>query len=146
IQEKNYNILRSAIENIEGVQMRTVPMGGVENYSFLSFFMPDAQSAKEVHGKLGENGVDGCFYWFDNNWHYIKKWDHLKDLKSLGKLPEELRQSLPDYNQMDTSQSDHWLGRTISVLIKLGWNVEEVKERAKRMVDTINSVSVEVTG
>ena len=108
--------------------------------------MPDEESAREVHKKLAENGVDGCFYWFDNNWHYIKKWDHLKDLKSLGKLPEELRQGLPDYNQMDTSQSDHWLGRTISVLIKLGWSEQEVNERAKRMVDTINSVTIEVAG
>src|SRR5690606_23319631 len=144
IQEKNYSVLRSAIENLPGVVMRTVTDQGVENYSFLNFFMPDEGMAREVHRKLGENGVDGCFYWFDNNWHYIKKWDHLKDLKSLGKLPEELRQGLPDYHTMDTSQSDHWLGRTISVLIKLGWSEQEVNDRAKRMVDTINSVTVEV--
>lgn len=144
IQEKNYSTIRSAIENIPGVQMRTVPEKGVENYSFLSFFMPDEQTARAVHKKLGENGVDGCFYWFDNNWHYIKKWHHLKDLKSLGKLPEELRNGLPDYNTMDTSQSDHWLGRTISVLIKLGWSEQEVQDRAKKMADTISSVTAQV--
>lgn len=144
IQEKNYSTIRSAIENIPGVQMRTVPEKGVENYSFLSFFMPDEQTARVVHKKLGESGVDGCFYWFDNNWHYIKKWHHLKDLKSLGKLPEELRNGLPDYNTMDTSQSDHWLGRTISVLIKLGWSEQEVQDRAKKMADTISSITAQV--
>ncbi|WP_417360527.1 DegT/DnrJ/EryC1/StrS family aminotransferase [Galbibacter sp.] len=144
IQKKNYSVLRSSIENLPGVQIRTVPDKGVENYSFLSFFMPDEDAARGVHKKLGENGVDGCFYWFDNNWHYIKKWDHLKDLKSLGKLPEELRRGLPDYHQMDTSQSDHWLGRTISVLIKLGWSEQEVEDRAKRMADTIKSITAEL--
>ena len=144
IQEKNYSTIRSAIENIPGVQMRTVPEKGVENYSFLSFFMPDEQTARVVHKKLGENGVDGCFYWFDNIWHYIKKWHHSKDLRSLGKLPEELRNGLPDYNTMDTSQSDHWLGRTISVLIKLGWSEQEVQDRAKKMADTISSITAQV--
>lgn len=144
IQEKNYTTLRSAIEDLPGVQLRTVPAGGVENYSFLSFFMPDERSARELHQKLGENGVDGCFYWFDNNWHYIKKWDHLKDLKSLGKLPEELIKGLQDYNQMDTSQSDHWLGRNVSVLIKLGWSEQEVQERAQKMAASINSVTAGV--
>ncbi|MDG3582270.1 DegT/DnrJ/EryC1/StrS family aminotransferase [Galbibacter pacificus] len=142
IQKKNYTVLRKAIENIPGVSMRRVPDGGEENYSFLSFFMPDEATTREVHKALSENGVDGCFYWFDNNWHYIKKWDHLKDLKSLGKLPEEVINGLPDYHSQDFGQSDHWLGRTISVLIKLSWTEEEVKARAQKMKSVLNACCV----
>ncbi|MCM5663617.1 DegT/DnrJ/EryC1/StrS family aminotransferase [Galbibacter mesophilus] len=140
IQKKNYTILRNAIENVEGVTMRKVPEGGVENYSFLTFFMPDEATARTTQKELVANGVDGCFYWFDNNWHYIKKWDHLKDLKSLGKLPEEVKNGLPDYHKADFSQSDKWLGRSISVLIKLSWTEEEVKQRAERMKNVLESV------
>ncbi|WP_335965384.1 DegT/DnrJ/EryC1/StrS family aminotransferase [Galbibacter sp. PAP.153] len=142
IQKKNYTVLRKAIENIPGVSMRRVPDGGEENYSFLSFFMPDEATTREVHKALGENEVDGCFYWFDNNWHYIKKWDHLKDLKSLGKLPEEVINGLPDYHSQDFGQSDHWLGRTISVLIKLSWTEEETKARAQKIKSVLNACCV----
>jgi len=28
----------------------------------------------------------GNFYWFEHNWHYIRKWDHLTTEKTLNKL------------------------------------------------------------
>ncbi|MEJ4089287.1 DegT/DnrJ/EryC1/StrS family aminotransferase [Galbibacter orientalis] len=143
IQKKNYTVLREAIETISGITMRTVPDGGEENYSFLSFFMNDEETARATQKELVANGVDGCFYWFDNNWHYIKKWEHLKDLKSLGKLPEEVIKGLPDYNSQDFSQSDQWLGRNISVLIKLSWTDEEVNERAQKMKQVLSGVLLE---
>ncbi|WP_224483095.1 DegT/DnrJ/EryC1/StrS family aminotransferase [Robertkochia aurantiaca] len=137
IQKRNYTVLREALEGLPQVIFRRVPEEGEENYSFLNFFMPDEDKARRAHKALSENGVDGCFYWFDNNWHYINKWDHLKDLKSLGKLPAEINQQLPDYHKQDFSVSHHWMGRTISVLIKLGWTEEEVKVRAKKMVEVL---------
>ena len=140
IQKKNYTILREAISNISEVSFRRVPDGGVENYSFLSFFLPDEESARSSHKALSESGVDGCFYWFDNNWHYIKQWKHLKERKSLGKLSEEIMEQMQDLAHDDFSQSDSWVGRNISVLIKLNWTEEEVKNRASKMVETINSV------
>ena len=145
IQKKNYTILREALSNIPEVSFRRVPDGGVENYSFLSFFLPDEESARNTHKALSESGVDGCFYWFDNNWHYIKQWTHLKDRKSLGKLPEEIVEQMPDYNHDDFSQSDTWVGRNISVLIKLSWSEGEVKNRASKMVEAISSVIEKVT-
>ena len=61
IQKKHYTILKSAIATIDGVTFRKVPTGGVENYSFLSFFLPSSEIAKKVHIALGENGLDACF-------------------------------------------------------------------------------------
>lgn len=136
-QKKHYSIIREELSTIPEVMFRTVPKGGEENHSFLSFFLPNEDITRKTQKALGEAGVDGCFYWFDNNWHYIKKWDHLKDLKSLGKLPQEVINQLPDYNNTDFSKSDHWMGRTISVLIKLSWTEEEVKARAKKMKEVI---------
>lgn len=139
IQKRNYTILREALSDIPEVVFRTVPEGGEENYSFLNFFMPSGELAQIVHQELIEAGVDGCFYWFDNNWHYYKKWEHLTELKSLGKLPKDVVESLPDYSKADFSESDQWMSRNISCLIKLGWREAEVKARAKQMAEAIRA-------
>ncbi|WP_306013025.1 MULTISPECIES: DegT/DnrJ/EryC1/StrS aminotransferase family protein [unclassified Allomuricauda] len=139
IQKRNYTLLREALSQIPEVVFRTVPEGGEENYSFLNFFMPSGELAQIAHQELIEAGVDGCFYWFDNNWHYYRKWEHLTDRKSLGKLPQDVVESLPDYSKADFSESDQWMSRNISCLIKLGWTEEEVKIRAKQMVGAIKA-------
>ncbi|MBQ4915435.1 DegT/DnrJ/EryC1/StrS family aminotransferase [Maribacter sp. MMG018] len=140
IQKRHYDILRNSLEEIEGVTFRRVPDNGVENYSFLSFFLPTGDLARKTHASLVDGGVDACFYWFDNNWHYYKKWEHLTNLKSLGKLPEEVKNRLPDYSTSDFSRSDQWIERTISCLIKLSWTEEEVKARALKMKEIISGL------
>lgn len=140
IQKKNYSVLRKALEGINGVAFRRVPEGGEESYAFLNFFMPDAGTAQKTHKALTSNGIDGCFYWYHNNWHYYRKWDHLTQLKSLGKLPQAVDDQHRDYDKADFSKSDHWVGRTISCLIKLGWTDEEVKSRALRMKEIIGAI------
>jgi 8-amino-3,8-dideoxy-alpha-D-manno-octulosonate transaminase len=137
IQKKNYSILQEALEDISEITFRKVPEGGVQNYSFMSFFMPTEHLAKKAHAALSQAGIDGCFYWYDNNWHYYRKWEHLTDRKSLGKLPQEVLDGLQDFTKTDFSQSDHWVGRNISCLIKLAWTEEEVVERARKMTEVI---------
>ncbi|WP_299799318.1 DegT/DnrJ/EryC1/StrS family aminotransferase [uncultured Maribacter sp.] len=137
IQKKNYTVLRDALSPLSNITFRKVPKGGVENYSFISIFLPTTELAKKAHTALGEAGVDSCFYWFDNNWHYYKKWEHLTHKRSLGKLPQEVMNQLPDYSQSDFSKSDAWIGRTISCLVKLSWTDEQVVERATKMKEVL---------
>ncbi|ASV28749.1 DegT/DnrJ/EryC1/StrS family aminotransferase [Maribacter cobaltidurans] len=140
IQEKNYNILFDALKNIDGVTFRRIPKGGIQNYSFLNFFLPTEDLTRRAHQAFGDGGVDACFYWYDNNWHYYRKWEHLTNLTSLGKLPNEVQKNLPDYSKSDFSASDKWISRTISCLIKLSWTETEVQERAKKMATIIKEV------
>lgn len=140
IQKENYLRFCEALETVEGVTFRKVPEGGVENYSFLSFFLPTEEIAQEAHKALSEAGVDGCFYWYTNNWHYINGWGHLKNMKSLGKLPKEVKEQMQDLNNTDFSKSDAIMGRTISILVKIGWSDKEVKERAAKIKDAVASV------
>lgn len=140
IQKRHYTVIRTALEKVEGVTFRRVPETGVENYSFINFFLPTPELAEKVHKALGENGVDACFYWFKNNWHYINGWEHLRNLKSIGKLPQEVRTQMQDLNNTDFSQSDAIMGRTISSLVKLSWTEEQVQERAQKMAAAIQSV------
>ncbi|MEO0556456.1 MAG: L-glutamine--2-deoxy-scyllo-inosose aminotransferase KanB, partial [Bacteroidota bacterium] len=96
--------------------------------------------AKNVHKALTDEGIDACFYWYDNNWHYHRKWEHLKDLESLGRFPKEVYDQLPTYAEGNFVQSDYWVGRNISALIKLSWSVEEVRQRAKTMVRIVQEM------
>jgi 8-amino-3,8-dideoxy-alpha-D-manno-octulosonate transaminase len=84
--------------------------------------------------KLSESGVDGCFYWYDNNWHYIRKWDHLKKLRSASRLPITLAYPSPDYSAVDLPQSDQIISRTISMQIKLSWSKDDLDNRLDKMV------------
>jgi 8-amino-3,8-dideoxy-alpha-D-manno-octulosonate transaminase len=140
IQKKYHSILKEGLQGIAGVSFRRVPETGMENYSFLTFFLPDEEAAAKVNKALSEAGLDNCFYWYDNNWHYHKKWEHLKNAQSLGPLPEEIKNSLQSLDQRDFSRSDHWMGRTISCLVKLGWTEEEVCRRAETMAAVIKKV------
>lgn len=137
IQKEHYNVIKSELNKLPEVTFRKVPEGGVENYSFLSFFLPTEAAARNVAAQLKDNGVDGCFYWFDNNWHYVRQWHHLKEQKSLGSLSHQVLQQMPDYTTADFSASDAVLGRNISVLIKLSWSKEEVLQRAKNIRSVI---------
>ena len=98
-----------------------------------------AELTQKAHKALANAGVDACFYWFTNNWHYINGWEHLRNLKSLGKLSAEVRSQMQDLNNTDFSKSDAIMGRTISSLIKIGWTPKQVKERAEAMKSAILS-------
>ena len=126
LQKKHYSILRHALEPIDGVTFRTVPVGGVESYAFLNFFLDDLETARGVIQSFKANGVDACFHYYDNNWHYIRKWEHLKDKKSLYPLSQELKNGLNDLKDKDFSKSDHFIGRNISCLIKLSWTEKKL--------------------
>ncbi|MEM5565201.1 DegT/DnrJ/EryC1/StrS family aminotransferase [Psychroserpens sp. AS72] len=139
IQKKHYTILREALEVIPEVTFRRVPKGGEESYAFLNFFLPDLEISRKVIQAFKENGVDVCWNYFDNNWHYVRKWNHLKDQKSLFPLSSEVKQGLENIKNTAYDQSDHFIGRNISCLIKMSWTEEEVKTRASKMVSIINS-------
>ncbi|MBR9846052.1 MAG: DegT/DnrJ/EryC1/StrS family aminotransferase [Algicola sp.] len=140
IQKKNYTILHDALSEIPDVTFRKVPEGGEESYAFLNFFLPDLESARMVAESFKTNGIHACWNYFDNNWHYIRKWHHLKDAKSLYPLSSEIKEALKQLQTKDFSQSDHFIGRNMSCLIKLSWTDEEVRERANMMVKAITSV------
>jgi len=139
IQKRNYTILREAISSIPGVSFRTVPKGGEESYAFLNFFLPSLEIARKTSKAFKTNGVDVCWNYFDNNWHYVREWHHLKDAKSLYPLSSEIKGELAKLKTKDFSQSDHYISRNISCLIKLSWTEDEVRSRASKMVEAIKT-------
>jgi len=137
IQKKHYSIIRDALSQIPEVTFRTVPEGGEESYAFLNFFLPDIETARKTINAFGDNGVDVCWNYYDNNWHYIRKWDHLKDLKSLFPISKEVKEGLAYLQTKIFEQSDSYIARNISCLIKMSWTEGEVRARAEKMVHYI---------
>ncbi|WP_242204374.1 DegT/DnrJ/EryC1/StrS family aminotransferase [Aestuariivivens insulae] len=140
IQKRNFNIIRETLSQIPEVTFRTVPEGGEESYAFLNFFLPNLEISNKVMLAFKEAGIDGCFHYYNNNWHYIRKWEHLKDLKSLFPISKEVKEGLEYLKSKTFKQSDDYISRNISCLIKLSWTEEEVRQRAVKMGEAIVSV------
>ena len=83
--------------------------------------------------ELAAAGVDGCFYWYDNNWHYHRRWDHLKQIKSPGALAPGKLGYGENWADRDLAKSDAIMGRTICMLIKLSWDESALSERLEKM-------------
>ena len=82
---------------------------------------------------MAENGVDCCFYWYINNWHYLTNWKHIQELKSCSALPITLIDDRPDYTKVSVPKSDAIMSKTISMLIKLSWTEEEIAQRIENI-------------
>ena len=55
-----------------------------DSCTFLSWFLPTEELTRAVVAELKEQGIlAGNFYWYENNWHYIRKWDHLRQAATL---------------------------------------------------------------
>lgn len=129
IQRRNKKLIKDAMADIEEVTFREIPDPEGDSAGFLSFMLPTEQRTQEVSKALAANGVDGCFYWYVNNWHYLKNWHHIQQLKSPAALPITLIEDRPDYTKVSVPKSDAIMSRTISMLIKLSWTEEQIAER-----------------
>ncbi len=128
-QRTHKKAIKDALAPFSGLTWRQLPDPAGDSATFLSFLLPDAAQASRVALKLKAAGVDSCFYWFDNNWHYLRHWGHLKKLISAARLPIQLLDNLPDYDHLELSRSDSIMGRLISMQIKLSWTAEEIDKR-----------------
>ncbi len=140
LQRKHKKILKDALATVAEVKFRRLPDEEGDSAGFLSFFMPTEVLTKKVVAAFKEFGIDGYWNYYENNWHYIRKWDHLKEMKSLFPVSEQIKKGMQDLRTQSFPQSDDYIARNISCLVKLSWTEEEVKERAKKMVEAIKSV------
>src|SRR5574343_1626962 len=141
LQKKNNAALRKHLEAIPEVSFRVVLEGGDDSCSFLSWFLPSKELTQAVVQEMKEQGVlAGNFYWFANNWHYISKWDHLKNAQTLNRLSTEQTNALLQLAQTRFPQSDAIMSRCISTAISLVWTEEQIQEKGAKMDAIINKV------
>ncbi|MCL4555358.1 MAG: DegT/DnrJ/EryC1/StrS family aminotransferase [Gammaproteobacteria bacterium] len=133
VQRKNKAKLKSALSQFSELSFRRLPDPEGDQGSFLTFMLPTEARTVEINQKLKDAGVDGCFYWYANNWHYIKNWPQIQNMVGSAKLPIHLNDDLPNYTQLDTSASDAVMSRSISMLIKLNWTDADINQRIEKL-------------
>jgi 8-amino-3,8-dideoxy-alpha-D-manno-octulosonate transaminase len=139
IHRRHKKVLKDALSAVPQVTFRRLPDPEGDSATFLTFFMPSLESAQRTAAALKAAGVDGAFHWYDNNWHYIRKWNQLKERKFMHPIYNAMSELLPDYSKADFSASDALISRAISVGIKMGWSEEEVRRRAGKIVEAVKS-------
>jgi len=133
IQRKNKQFFKQGLSDIKNLTFRDVPDFEGDSATFLSFFLRSEDAARRAGRELAAAGVDGCFYWYENNWHYHRQWQHFKQLKSPAALAVKQAGWLKHLDALQLPQSDEIMGRTISMLIKLSWSESDLNERLEKM-------------
>ncbi len=138
-QKKNHAQLKEIVSQVPEISFRRIPDPSGDSCTFLSWFLPSEELTRAVVNELKEQGIlAGNFYWFDNNWHYIRKWEHLKSAATLNTLHPDIKAKLIQEAGKDFSASDAVLGRCISTAISLLWTEEQVQEKGNKIVSAVN--------
>lgn len=141
VQKKNHGLLKNILAQVPEVSFRRIPDPAGDSCSFVSWFLPTEEITRAVVAEMKEQGIlPGNFYWYDNNWHYIRKWDHLKNAVTLNALSPELKERVIKQANKDFAASDAVMSRCISTSISLLWTEEQIQEKGEKMVNAIKKV------
>jgi len=141
IQEGNHEQLKNILSEVAEVSFRQVPDPSGDSCTFLSWFLPTEEITRAVVNELkAQNILAGNFYWYDNNWHYVRKWDHLRNSSTLHLLNDAQQSGLKKLQSQDFSASDAIMSRCISTAISLTWTEEQIKEKGEKIVSIIKKV------
>ena len=138
IQKKNQTALKNMLKQIPEISFRVIPDENGDSCTFLSWFLPTEEITRAAVAEMKAAGIlPGNFYWFDNNWHYIRKWGHLKNAAALNNLNKDQYDALIALQTKDLSASDAIISRCVSTAISLLWTEEQIKEKGEKMVGAI---------
>ena len=141
IQKRNHAVLKEILSQVPEISFRRIPDPLGDSCTFLSWFLPTEEITRAVVASLKEQGIlPGNFYWFDNNWHYIRKWDHLKEGITLNALSPEHKAAVMQHASKDFNASHAVMGRCISTAIGLLWTEEQIKDKGDGIIKTVKQV------
>jgi 8-amino-3,8-dideoxy-alpha-D-manno-octulosonate transaminase len=141
IQKRNCAQLKNILSQVPEISFRRVPDPAGDTCTFLSWFLPTEEITKAVVNEMkAQNILAGSFYWYDNNWHYVRKWDHLKTNASLHLLNDVQQSAIKKLQSQDFTASDAVMKRCVSTAISLLWTEEQIKEKGERIVNTIRKI------
>jgi 8-amino-3,8-dideoxy-alpha-D-manno-octulosonate transaminase len=136
IKEKNNHnkkYLQNLLSQTEGIGFAKLADPNGDSATFLNILMPSPEIAKNTVAGLNAAGVGGFNYWFTNMYHFINQWSHLKNLKTVSKLPVEVLGAPQDYNNLQLPKSQEVVGRLISFGVRCTWTEEEMKVLAEKI-------------
>ena len=136
IQRRNHAALAAALADVPGVTFRRVPDPAGDSGTFVSFLLPEEGKARAAAKAMQAAGIP-AMYWFDNNWHYLRRWDHLKDAASPYPLPGETARVLRGLRERPFPASDAVMSRVIYTPVGLAWSEAQLAERAAKLAAAV---------
>lgn len=130
---KHKKMLMDILSQTPGISFSRLADPSGDSATFLNMFLPDADSAKRTVDEFNKAGVTGFNYWYTNMYHFINQWEHLKNMKTVSKLPAQVLGIPQDYNNLDIPKSQEVVGRLISFSIRCTWTEEEIKTLANNI-------------
>lgn len=127
---KNKKFLQEKLSKIEGVSFAKLGDENGDSGTFLNLFLPDTEAAKRTVEEFNKAGVGGFNYWFTNMYHFINQWEHIKNMKTVSKLPIQVLGAPQDYNNLHLPKTQEVVGRLISFGIRCTWTEEELSKLA----------------
>ena len=138
IQKRNHELLKNILSEVPEISFRTIHDPEGDSCTFLCWFLPTESIARSTVTELkSQNILGGNFYWFDNNWHYIRKWEHLKQGHTLHALYPEQRDAVTANANKDFSASDAVMSRCICTSISLLWTEEQIRDKGEKLVAAV---------
>jgi len=140
-QKKNHRQLKEILSSVPEISFRRIPDAEGDSCTFLSWFLPTEEITRAVVAEMKVQGIlPGNFYWYDNNWHYVRKWEHLKNAVTLNALHPEMKASVMHHATKNFAASDAIMSRCISSSISLLWTEAQIQEKGEKMVAAIQKV------
>jgi 8-amino-3,8-dideoxy-alpha-D-manno-octulosonate transaminase len=142
IREKNnYNkkFLVSQLSKTTGIDFAKICDPDGDSATFLNLLLPDTASAKRTVEEFNNAGVGGFNYWFTNMYHFINQWEHIKELRTVSKLPIQILGNHQDYKNLSLPKSQEVIGRLISFGIRCTWTEDEMKNLAEKISSCVSN-------
>jgi 8-amino-3,8-dideoxy-alpha-D-manno-octulosonate transaminase len=141
LNKKNYDQLKTILQQVPEISFRRVPDPHGDIFTFLSWFLPTEEATRAVMAELKQqNAAAGNMYWYEHNWHYIRKWDHLTRVATLNKLNDAQEKALRTMKIDGFPASDKIMGRCVSTAIGMLWTEEQTKEKGEKIVAAVTKV------
>ncbi len=140
IREKNRHnkaFMKSILAKNPNIDFAKLGDPSGDSATFLNLLLPDTEVAKRVVDEFNQDGVVGFDYWFNNMYHFINQWDHLKNLSTVSKLPIEILEKPQDYNNLHLPKTQEVIGRLISFGVRCTWTEEQMTELAFKIITCV---------
>ncbi|MBN2062683.1 MAG: DegT/DnrJ/EryC1/StrS family aminotransferase [Deltaproteobacteria bacterium] len=141
-QRANKSVIMDALSKIDQIRFRSIPDPDGDTDTFLTFFLPTEEKAKEFNRVISEEGA-GSVYWYGNDWHYYERWEHLLEGKSVTRTGYPFRhednQKRCGYQKDALPKTASIMARTLSIPININMHEQLPKilaavEKASKVI------------
>lgn len=134
---RNKQFLVKELSKVKGMGFAKLADPDGDSATFLNLLLPDTASAQRAIEEFKAAGVAGFDYWFKNMYHFINQWDHIKEMRTVSKLPVQVLGAPQDYKNLQLPKSQEVIGRLISFSVRCSWTEDDMKNLAAKISECV---------